>query len=85
MSASIEYEDMGLDLIMNANKRAKKTQDNTLDGVHQKMRKCFQILEKEVLSNDAAARNIDLFCSYFQARFPELVHAFEKEYAGKND
>lgn len=75
------YEALGLDLIMNAQKRAKK-QDTETARSHalNKLHKAFQILQQRVLSSPCACSNIDSFINHFEEANKDLVASFEAKF-----
>lgn len=85
MSSAITYEELGLDLIMNAQKKAKKT-DNEAAKTQalNKLHKSFQILLNRVSGNKLIINNIDTFVEFYNDVTRDIITVFEKKYIGKD-
>ena len=80
------YEYLGLDLIMNHNKRAKKTDTESAQAASlNRLHKAFQILQQRIANSPIASRRLDAFAEYLESRSKEIVVAFEQENMGKDD
>lgn len=85
MSSTISYEDFGLDLIMNAQKKAKKTDNESAKTqALNKLHKSFQILLNRVSGNKLVMSNIDSFVDFYNDVTKDIIMVFEKKYIGKN-
>lgn len=85
MYNSINYEELGLDLIMNTQKKAKKTDTDSLKSHSMnKLHKAFQILQNRVLSSSIAMENLDSFLEYFDHTSRDVIIMFEKQHLGKS-
>lgn len=79
----VSYQDLELEMIMNANKRVKKADSG--EALQKTLRKSFQILEQRILNNNIVINNPDKFLVFFELKTKEILAAFEKELAGKSD
>lgn len=85
MYNSINYEELGLDLIMNSQKKAKKTDsDSQKSHSMNKIHKAFQILQNRVLSSSIAMENLDSFLDFFDHTSKDMIIVFEKQQLGKS-
>jgi hypothetical protein len=79
------YEDLGLDLIMNVNKKVKKPADNGTQQSLNRLHKSFQIFQQKALGNRVVAHRIDEFAEYFERNIKTIIADFEKLHYGKGD
>lgn len=82
----LNSEDLGLNLIMNMSKLARKQEGGLQKNhVHSRLMKSFQILETRISSDDETSPLINDFASYFENKINDIIHAFHKERIGKID
>lgn len=67
----ISYQDLELEMIMNNNKRSKKSERK--DSLNKIMSKCFQILEQRLNNNASITDNPDRFISLFDAKVKDML------------
>ena len=79
------YEDLGLDLIMNVNKKVRKPADNGTQQSLNRLHKSFQIFQQKALGNRVVSHRIDEFAEYFERNIKTIIADFEKLHYGKGD
>ena len=81
-NSRLSYEELGLDLIMNA-KKAKKGGD--VKACNLRLQKAFQIFEQRVTQNKHVSKNLDEFAEFLEVNIDTIIANFEKLMIHKSD
>lgn len=82
------YDDFGLNLIMNHNKRCKNkdlSESTTSTALEQELNNTFQILKFDIMSNEVVCGNMNKFLVYLRRVVAAAIHNFEKDNMRKLD
>lgn len=82
------YDDFGLNLIMNHNKRSKNkesSENNSSTALEQELNNTFQILKYDIMTSDMVCANMTKFLIYLRKVVAVAIHNFEKDNMRKLD